>query len=55
MFTRDSLTIHSWFLTILEPLYVPFRSFMYLLGPYGRTFWGPTHENSQFLTIKEII
>ena len=44
IFTRDSLTI-------LEPLYVPFRSFMYLLGPYGRIFWGPTHENSRKLTI----
>ena len=35
---ENSITITHDLLTILEPLYVPFRSFTYLLGPYGRTF-----------------
>jgi len=31
--THDLLTVTCDLLTILEPLYVPFRSFTYLLGP----------------------
>ena len=30
---ENSLTITHGLLTIFEPLYVPFRSFTYLLGP----------------------
>ena len=55
MFADDPLTITHDLLTIIEPLYVPFRSFR---GLKDVLFWGLltiTHDFSRFLTIKDII